>query len=87
MKIKLIQNEKPPIEHIKFSCDQKICEKLDKYPLIADNLNHANTTLFIGRQGSGKTSLLMNIINKVYKKKFHKIYVFMPKTSRNSLKK
>lgn len=86
MKIKIVENEKPNIQKINFACDEKICESLDKYPLIRDNLNMYNTTVLIGRQGSGKTSLTINIIKKLYKKKFHKIYVFMPQTSRNSLK-
>lgn len=87
MLIKVIENEKPKIDKIGFACDEKICEKLDKYPLVKDNLNFSNTTVFLGRQGSGKTSLMINFVLKLYKKKFHKIYVFMPKTSRNSLKK
>lgn len=86
MKIKIIENEKPELKKINFSCDEKICPKLDEYPMIRDNLNTYNTTLIIGRQGSGKTSLTINIIKQLYRKKFHKIYVFMPETSRNSLK-
>lgn len=86
MKIKIIENEKPNIQKIKFACDEKICPKLDQFPLVRDNLNGYNTTVIIGRQGSGKTSLTINIIKKLYKKKFNKIFVFMPQTSRNSLK-
>jgi hypothetical protein len=86
MKIKIVENEKPHLQKINFACDEKICETLDKFPMVRDNLNFYNTTLIIGRQGSGKTSLTINIIKKLYKKKFHKIYVFMPQTSRNSLK-
>lgn len=86
MKIKIIENEKPNIQKINFACDEKICPKLDQFPLVRDNLNGYNTTVIIGRQGSGKTSLTINIIKKLYKKKFNKIYVFMPQTSRNSLK-
>lgn len=87
MKIKLIENEKPKLKKIDFSCDEKICEKLDEFPMIRDNLNSYNTTVLLGRQGSGKTSLTINIILQLYKKKFHKIYVFMPETSRASLKR
>lgn len=86
MKIKILENEKPNIQKINFACDEKICPSLDKFPLVRDNLNFYNTTVLIGRQGSGKTSLAINIIKKLYKKKFSKIYVFMPQTSRNSLK-
>lgn len=85
MKIKIVENEKPELQKIKFNCDEKICDKLDEFPMIRDNLNTYNTTLIIGRQGSGKTSLTINFVKKLYKKKFNKIYVFMPETSRNSL--
>jgi energy-coupling factor transporter ATP-binding protein EcfA2 len=86
MKIKLIENEKPKIKKIEFSCDEEISPKLNKYPLVRDHLHKYNTTLLIGRQGSGKTSLTINILQRLYRKKFHKIYVFMPQTSRNSMK-
>jgi uridine kinase len=86
MKLKLIDGEKPNIEKVSFNCDQKICDSLDKYPMVKENLNTFRTTAIIGRQGSGKTSLTINIVKKLYKKKFHKIYLFMPKTSIASLK-
>lgn len=85
MKIKIIENEKPDVEKVNFLCDEKISEKLDEFPMVRDNLNCYNTTLLVGRQGSGKTSLTINIVKKLYKKKFHQIFVFMPQTSRNSL--
>jgi hypothetical protein len=85
--IKLVENEKPKIDKINFSCDEKICPKLDDYPMVRDNLNFYNTTVLLGRQNSGKTSLTINFVLKLYKKKFHKIYVFMPASSRASLKK
>ncbi len=86
MKIKVIENKKPEVEKVHFVCDEKISDKLDAFPMVRDNLNHYNTTLLIGGQGSGKTSLTINIVKKLYKKKFHQIFVFMPQTSRNSLK-
>jgi len=48
-------------------------------------MNKSNTTVFIGRQGSGKTSLMVNFVKSLYKKCFHEIIVFMPNTSRKSL--
>ncbi len=84
-RIELIKNNKPKLDKIKFSCDEKICEKLDQYEMVRDNLNFYNTTAIIGRQGSGKTSLTINLIKKLYKKKFNKIYLFMPYTSRKSI--
>jgi ABC-type dipeptide/oligopeptide/nickel transport system ATPase component len=85
-KIKLIKNEAPNLGKVDFLCDEKICKSLDKWPLIRDHMNKYNTTAIIGRQGSGKTNLTINIVKRIYKKKFHHIYVFMPQTSRNSLK-
>jgi hypothetical protein len=85
-KISLIKNNAPEIEKIAFKCDGEICPSLNQYPMIRDQLNMYNTTCIIGRQGSGKTNLLINFIKKIYRKKFHKIYVFMPASSRASIK-
>lgn len=85
-KIKMIQNQCPDFGKVDFLCDEKICKSLDKYPMIRDHMNTYNTTAIIGRQGSGKTNMTINFIKKVYKKKFHHIYLFMPETSRKSLK-
>ena len=83
--IKIKENNKPNIEKIKFECDEEIHQKLNDYELARDFLNKSNTTIFIGRQGSGKTSLMINIVKKLYKKCFHHVYVFMPHSSRKSL--
>ncbi len=71
-------NDKPSLPKNKFECDDEIHEKLNKYELSKDFLNKSNTT--------GKTSLMINIVKILYKKCFHRIYVFMPESSRNSLK-
>ena len=84
--IRIKENKKPNIEKINFECDEEIHKRLNEYELSKDFLNKSNTTIFIGRQGSGKTSLMVNIIKKLYKKCFHFIYVFMPHSSRKSLK-
>ena len=78
-------NECPEMKKIHFSCDEPIHPKLEKYPLTREFLNMYNTTAFVGTQGSGKTSLILNFLTGFYKKTFHYVYVFMPKTSRNSL--
>lgn len=85
-KIQILRNKHPDIEKIDFLCDEPIHESLNIWPMVRDNLNRYNTTVICGRQGSGKTNLTVNIVKKVYKKKFHKIYVFMPASSRNSMK-
>ena len=74
------------IEH---GCDDQIklskfkfnCDELDKSipaPL-PQNLNHF--IMIVGKPGSSKTTLLMNMIgkrSKMYNKKFEKIYLFSP---------
>jgi GTPase SAR1 family protein len=75
----------PELQKINFSCDFQLSKKLVEYPMCRDHLNSFQTTLFVGTQGSGKTSLLINFVKKLYKKVFHKIFVFMPSTSRQSL--
>ena len=79
-------NPKPDLKEIKFSCDEPLHSKLEAYPLTRDFLNCYNTTCIIGTQGSGKTSLTVNLLLGPYKKVYHWVYLFMPKTSRSSLK-
>lgn len=79
--------EKPSIKRVVFECDDIIHPKLEQYELSKCFLNRSNTTVFVGKQGSGKTSLLVGILLKLYKKCFETIFVFMPASSRRSLKK
>ena len=84
--LRLKENKKPHMTKINFECDDEIHKKLNEYELSKEFLNRSNTTVFIGRQGSGKTSLLINIVKGIYKKCFNYIYVVMPHSSRKSLK-
>ena len=77
MPITIVKNSKPKLDTIKFECDDIIHKKLEEWELTKSFLNKSNTTCFIGRQGSGKTSLTVNFVKKLYKKCFHHIYVFM----------
>lgn len=65
-KIQIIENDAPDFGKVQFLCDEK---KLDQWPLIRDHMNKYNTTAIIGRQGSGKTNMTINLIKKVYKYK------------------
>lgn len=85
MMIKIKRNNQPILSKVNFACDTCLSKKLDEYPMVRDHLNKYNTTLLIGTQGSGKTSLLVNFVKKLYRKVFEKIFVFMPKSSRDSL--
>lgn len=86
MKIEIVKCEAPNLPKVNFACDIELSKKLTQYPLTREHLNKFNTTLLLGTQGSGKTSLLVNMVKKLYKKVFHKVFVFMPETSRSSLK-
>jgi len=79
-------NNKPDIKKIGFSCDEPLHSKMDAYPLSRDFLNVYNTTCLVGTQGSGKSSIMINLLLGPYKKVFQYIYVYMPETSRASLK-
>lgn len=83
--ISIIKNKCPDLGKVNFACDKELSSKLNQYPMCRDHLNKYNTTLFIGIMGSGKTSLLINFVKKLYKKVFDRIYVFMPASSRQSL--
>lgn len=83
--ISIKKNNCPNIGKVNFACDKELSTKLNSYELARDHLNKYNTTLLIGTQGTGKTSLLINFVKKLYKKVFDKVYVFMPSSSRQSL--
>ncbi len=86
MSIKIKQNSPPPLKMPSFKCDYKLHKKLDDYELTS-LLNKSNFTLFLGRPASGKTSLALSLLDtpQLFKRCFHKIYVFMPSHSRASL--
>eukprot|EP01046_Picozoa_sp_COSAG06_P003457 COSAG06_NODE_135_length_22418_cov_9.162104_6_plen_250_part_00 len=64
------------LSKFKFNCDE--LDKSIPAPL-PQNLNHF--IMIVGKPGSSKTTLLMNMIgkrSKMYNKKFEKIYLFSP---------
>lgn len=87
MSIKIKINEKPEMNKPTFLCDTKLHNKLDNYDATS-LINKSNFSLFLGKPGSGKTSLMVSMLNtpSLFKRCFHKIYVFMPSHSRGSLK-
>jgi hypothetical protein len=64
------------ISKFKFNCDE--CDKTIPKPL-PQNLNHF--LMIVGKPGSSKTTLLLNLIckrGKMYNKKFDRVYLFSP---------
>lgn len=81
----------PLIEIPQFLCDNSpLAHGQIKYPLSLMDKYHI--CLFIGRAGSGKTSMIVNLLTNKdktsgFRKRFDNIIVIMPKSSRQSLKK
>ena len=69
-----------------FKVDEPLSKHLDD-PLLS-NMNKSFCCGLVGKAGSGKTSLMVSFIQtpNFFKKVFNKIYVFMPNSSRNSMK-
>lgn len=80
-------NDAPVLPHCVMNCDKPLHKKLDKYEL-SHFLNAHSTNLFIGRPGSGKTSLLYSFFKskELLKKVFHNVFLFQPSHSRASMK-
>ena len=84
--MRLLIHDKPKLKMPEFKVDEPLSKHLDD-PLLS-NMNKSFCCGLIGKAGSGKTSLMVSFIqtpNKL-KKVFNKIYVFMPSSSRNSMK-
>ena len=84
--MKIQKNKAPKLEHCKMNCDSGLHPKLDNYEL-SKLLNCHSTNLFIGKPGSGKTSLVVSLFKskKVFYEVFHNVYLFQPSQSRASM--
>lgn len=84
--ISIKKNLKPQFEMIPMVCDKPLSKKLDKYELTRF-LNCHSTNLLIGKPGSGKTSLMLALFNKMLRGVFHNLFLFQPSPSRASMSK
>lgn len=87
MELELEICEKPTTKKYTFSSDQPLSKKMT-IPLYSSLLNRYCTSLVVAKQGSGKTSLVMNILSdkQGYKRVFDTILVFLPGTSLANIK-
>ena len=85
--MRLLIHNKPKFKMPEFKVDEPLSKHLDDDPLLS-NMNKSFCCGLIGKAGSGKTSLMVSFLQtpKKFKKVFNKIYVFMPNSSRNSMK-
>lgn len=77
MPITEIENPKPiKIKSYKYSCDDEDVKIKEKYPFL---IPHTHYYMYIvGKSGSGKSTVMMNIVCRFYKKKFDRIFLVSP---------
>jgi len=82
----IIKNKEPNLKKVSFKCDSKLHDRLDDIEIFK-LMNKHNFTLFLGKAGSGKTSLLIQFLKSpsAFKCIFNQIFVFMPPNSRSSV--
>jgi KaiC/GvpD/RAD55 family RecA-like ATPase len=91
MNIYLKNNKELKLSVPSFVCDDNpIGSHLNEYPMLSF-LNSYGCNAFIGKPGSGKTSLVVSMLTgkgnkKVFRKCFNHILLVMPESSRKSMK-
>jgi GTPase SAR1 family protein len=85
--LKLKNNKKPNLNIPSFSVDNKLKDKLDNIEIFK-LMNKSHFALFLGKAGSGKSSLVISFLSSkdAFKKCFHNIFLFCPANSRSSIK-
>lgn len=80
-------NEVPKLTIPKFSVDNELDNKLNSYD-ITKLMNKSNFTVFLGKAGSGKSSLLISFLKSkaLFYRTYHTIILFMPPNSRQSIR-
>jgi hypothetical protein len=73
-------------KRVKMVCDVVLSEKMTPYPALDVCFNKYSCSIFVGGQGSGKTTLAMQLLSGPLRKVFHQIFVCMPVSSMNSIK-
>lgn len=79
-------NTTPNLDRPSFTVDKPLNPKLDKYEL-TKLMNKHNFTLFLGKAGSGKSSLLISLLQtkSMFYGVYHQIFLFCPPNSRASI--
>jgi hypothetical protein len=87
MSITIKSNPVPKMSMPKFSVDNELDSKLNQFP-ITELMNRSNFTVFLGKAGSGKSSLLISFLKSktLFYRTYHTIILFMPPNSRQSIK-
>jgi len=83
----IIECNKPKQKKIfNFISDKPLSKQMNAIPLY-NNLNRYSTSLFVGKQGSGKSSLVMEFLQdkQCLYQVFDHIFVFLPSTSKSNI--
>jgi ABC-type dipeptide/oligopeptide/nickel transport system ATPase component len=85
--MKILRHVPPELKKTEFKVDNKLSKHLDDDPLLK-HMNKSFVCGLVGKGGAGKTTLMTSLLQTKhkFKKVFHKIYVFMPSSSRSSMK-
>lgn len=86
MKFGIQENEKPNLDVCKMNVDSGLHPKLEKYELTRF-LNRHSINCFLGRPGSGKSSLLYSFFKskEILRKVYENVFLFQPESSRASM--
>lgn len=85
--MKIIKHKEPKLKQCKINCDKPLSRNLDNNPILK-HMNKSFFGSFIGKPGSGKSSLLISFLQTKhdgFKQVFHNIFVFMPASSMMSI--
>lgn len=83
--MKIVELKKPTLPGIHMLCDDVIDAKLEKYPAIKTCFSTSSTTVISGGTGSGKTTFVLQLLKKIFKKCFHQVILMMPENSYRSI--
>jgi GTPase SAR1 family protein len=85
--ISIKNNKSPTLHKPSFTVDNKLDPKLDNIEIFK-LMNKSHFGLFLGKAGSGKSSLCISFLNSkdAFKKVFHNVILFCPPNSRASIK-
>ena len=84
--MKIIEHSAPKLPTVKMLVDNVIDSRLTEHTAIDVCFARSSTTIVAGGMGSGKSSLVIQLLKSVFRKVFHTIYVIIPESSFRSIK-
>ena len=84
--MKIVEHDKPKLASVKMNCDGAIDPKLETNgEAVKVCFSRPNFTIFSGGMGSGKTSLVIQMLKGCMRKTHHELYVIIPEISLHSI--